>query len=264
MGDIRDQLNARLHTLRAQEPALLHDLDYGHPDHRYIAASRSLGELRQIEGILATYQLADAQMKLVAAQERATEAQRDATEAQLKANEVESQARSQSEEETFWTRRFLNTIALASAAAFVSVLTFATKTDSPHVPTEDLGKMLFAFGAAASLGAVTPLYQLTEIRRRKLMERIYAIPNDHPAVEGRMTNFLLRLLKLAGNWDKARWFIPTCTAFLFVLGMMVVMGSVNGYLVSKPVAEQKSKVVEVRVVNLPVVEGASQTPPPKN
>lgn len=259
MSDIREQLNLRRMHLLADEPQFLRDLARSGDDARHVAASRHFAELRQIEGILATFQLADAQLQLVKAQVEATAVQRAATDEQRKSNEADALARSESEEATFWTRRFLNTIALASAAAFVSVLTFATKTDSPYVPTPDLAKMLFAFGAAATLGAITPLYQLSEMKRKKFMERFYAIPNDHPSVQGRLTQVMLRFIKVAGKWDNPRWVIPAGTTVLFIMGMMIAMGSVQGYLAAKPPLGAKPKDAEIRVVYVPV-SGTTPTP----
>lgn len=252
MSNIREQLNMRRAELRNAEHVFLEDLHFGARHPRYDAAARALAELRQIEGILATFQLADAQMKLVTAQELATQAQREATLEQQRANQADSQAKSASEEETFWKRRFLNTIALASAAAFVSVLTFATKTDSPYVPADDLGNMLFAFGSAATLGAVTPIFQLLDIYNRGIGARVKAIPEDHPRFSTKIGKLMLRLYKTAKKWDASGWIIPAATGLLFVMGMMMAMGSVQGYLSAKPTVSTKPAPIEVRVIYVPV------------
>lgn len=258
MTDIREQLNLRRSLLLADEAQFLRDLARGGNDPRHMAASRHFAELRQIEGILATFQLADAQIRLVRAQEEATLVQRAATEERRRTNEAEALARSETEEVTFWTRRFLNTIAIASAAAFVSVLTFATKADSPYVPTADLGKMLYAFGAAAILGAITPLYQLSEMKRGKFVARFNAIPNDHPDMQGWAKQFMLRTIKFLGKWDNPRWIIPGGTTLLFIAGMMIAMGSVQGYLGAKPPLGAKP----AKTSSYPACPRASQRPRP--
>lgn len=251
MGDIRDQLNVRLETLRAQEPGFLHDLGYGHPDHRYVAASRGLVELRQIEGILATFQLSDAQVRLVLAQQEATEAQKAATAEQRKANEADSKARANSEEATFWTRRFINTVSIASAAALVSVLTFATKSDSPFVPAKDLRGMLILFGGAAMVGGIVPIYQLLGIRVREVEEYYETMDESHPDYNTQHIARTLRLLRFIQTGKIFTWALPIMTTALFIGGMMLVTGVVQGYLEAKPKVPEKPKPAEIRVLYVP-------------
>lgn len=266
MTDIREQLNKRREDLRRKESRFIEELTYGTHHDSYREASRNIAELRQIEGILATFQLSDAQMRLVKAQEAATMAQLAATEEQRKANEADSRAKADSEEITFWTRRFINTISIASAAAFVSVLTFATKTDSPYVPPEDLRWMLGYFGGAAVMGAIVPIYQLVNIRFKRTRE-FYTNPTYEDLRASFPMNDLRRKAgKFMHDYHVVTWITPAATTTMFVFGMAYAVGALEGYLKAKPDMPEGPKPSEIRIVYVPVptTSPVAANPPVQN
>ena len=147
MTEIRAGLNRRLEELRGR---LEFDKDnllkYGPEDHMYLHAQRNISELREVEAILATMQLADAQLQVAKAQREDTEAR--------------SKKASTAEEFSFWSRRFLTTTTVAHAVGLVSTLAFLTKKDSPRVPVEDVEKVLECFLAGLLLGGSYPLMMM--------------------------------------------------------------------------------------------------------
>lgn len=226
MSRLREDINARrdvLLPLVIRDYDIVENLNEG-ANVRAVSQVR-INELRQIEATLATFQLADRQAELVMAQERATNAQQAAT-SQLKiANDAAEVAKGTNEEVAFWSRRFITNLAIANGAAFVAVLSFMLKKDSPFVPFNDVFEALKAFGYGTTVAACYPLVRILELKsyvyiRKRQLEGLASIPKS----------FAKRI------WSDYGGSIPIVlgSALLFGSGMVTVLGSAQGYYNAKP------------------------------
>ncbi len=161
MSDIRARLNVRRDDLLARVPRDEMFVEGGAHvgSQSYDIASRNLGELRAIEATLATMQLADAQMGVAAAQ-------REIAAAQRAANDQADTARSVKEEESFWSRRYLTTLAVANAGGLFAFLAFLTRADAPLVPWWMVTSAFGAFLLGSVYGGTYPLQRLLLLKPR--------------------------------------------------------------------------------------------------
>jgi glutaminase len=194
VGDIRDQLNDRLQELR--ETATL-DANWvrdgaAPTSARYERSSRNLAELRTIEATLATMQLSDAQREVA-------QAQRDVADAQRAATHSADAHKSKSEEISYWVRRYLTSIAIASGATLLAVLATMVKPDAPRFPSEDVFSAVKLLVSATFLSGIYPL------------ARALVISLDWRGRVGASIGFL------------NVWGIPVFATILFALGVGVIL-----------------------------------------
>ncbi|HEV2082794.1 MAG TPA: hypothetical protein VGR32_10125 [Brevundimonas sp.] len=156
MSDIRDNLNRRREALLPRVPLAEAHLTGAQPGSvAFDEAQQLIKELREIESILATMQLADAQREVASAQRQTADAQR-------KANEQASERQSQGEEINFWLRRFLLNLTVGNVAGLFAALLFITRADAPLMPVSSVRQAVVWFLIGSVIGALFPLARAGE------------------------------------------------------------------------------------------------------
>lgn len=186
-----------------------------------------------MEATLATFQLADAQDRATQAQQAATEQQRlanvaDSAEQRHLAREAEK-SKATEEEITFWTRRFMTSVSIASAAGFVAVLTFLLKTDSPAIGVKPVRMALTYFGVAAGMGAFVPIIHLLSIYSRRLFSLYEATITQRQDPRPSFTAALLLIYRTLYANPFLNWFYVMTAVMLFVGAVTITVGSAAGY-----------------------------------
>lgn len=269
MADIRRELNRRRGRLRLHEDADRATVIECDPKSQVYRMSRAnLDELFHIESTLATIQLADAQ-------DRATTAQQEATAEQAKANAAADAKKSEGEEVTFWTRRFMTSMSIANAAGFVAVLSFMFKEDSPAIHTKDVRMALAYFGIGAIMGGLVPVIHLFSIYARAEANRIERRMELRPELRKGFYGFAVKMNGYFYGNRYLTWGYVLSGFSLFAWALLITVGSATGYYearlkhdsdmaryrVQAPRAAGSEKVVSKAVpapVTVPVVTAPKQ------